>query len=236
MYTEDGAIRADELTPDGRHEVAVDDCSWHVLSVDGDGRVSACLRYLEESQAADFDDLWIRHAAVTGSTHGHKFRRAVEGHMAEARRMKLGFGEVGGWAVAKDRRWTLDPLRILLATCGLMELLGGCTGVATATFRHSSAMILRRIGMASIHVDGSELPPYFDPQYGCQMEVLRFDSRFPTPRYRDWVSEFSSSLAGTPVVCRERTKPSPRAIPRGFEVPARDGAVLGALSPSVCMA
>ena len=123
--------------------------------------------------------------------------------MAEARSQQLGFGEVGGWAVADNRRGTFESLRILMATYGLLELLGSCTGVATATFRHRSAAILRRIGLESLSHDGVELPPYFDPQYGCEMEVLRFDSRSPNPKYRDWVAEFSFSLTTTPVICAD---------------------------------
>jgi hypothetical protein len=205
------------LTNDGRHKVAADDRSWHVVSLDEQGRVCACLRYLDESFAGGFDDLWVRHAAATASPIGLQFRRAVERQMAEARRKQLGFGEVGGWAVAEDHRGTLEPLRIILATYGLLELLGGCTGVATATFRHRSATILRRIGLESLCADGVELPPYFDPRYGCQMEVLRFDSRFPNPKYREWVAEFNSALTTTPVIC---------AVPGGFKVTLPDPAQL----------
>jgi hypothetical protein len=75
-----------------------------------------------------------------------------------------------------------------------------------ATFRHSSAMILRRIGLTSMMADGQELPPYFDPHYNCQMEVLRFDSRQPNPKYAALVSEISELLAVAPVVVGEFPK------------------------------
>ena len=181
IYAEDGAIRPADLTSDGRHITPVDEKSWHVLSVDGSGEVCACLRYLEESKATRFDDLWVRHAAAVQSAKGSSFRKAVEQEMLRARQLGLGFGEVGGWAVAKDHRWTIEPLRIILATYGLLELLGGCAGVATATFRHSSATILRRIGLTSLHSEEGALPPYFDPHYGCEMELLRFESRSGWP-------------------------------------------------------
>src|SRR5437016_6010409 len=82
--------------------------------------------------------------------------------MQRARRLQMRFGEVGGWAVAEEHRWTLEPLRIILAAYGLGQLLGGCAGVATATMRHKSASILRRIGLNSLRWDGAELPPYYD--------------------------------------------------------------------------
>jgi hypothetical protein len=121
--------------------------------------------------------------------------------------MGMWFGEVGGWAVAEEQRRTFEPLRIIPAAFGLLRLLGGALGVATATLRHESAPILRRIGLTSLVEDGQELPAYFDPHYGCQMEVLQFDSRRPAPKYEGWVSELSESLRTAPVICR--------AFPRG---------------------
>jgi len=220
VYSEDGAVDHHDLTSDGRHKLAIDEQSWHVLSLDSGGRVVSCLRYLDESDADDFNDLWVRHAALTECPKlGRPFRGAVEEGMRRARRMRMGFGEVGGWAVSEDHRWTIEPLRIILATYGLLELLGGCAGVATATFRHSSAMILRRIGLSSIEAGGEEIPPYYDPHYHCQMEVLQFDSRRPNPKYRDWVTELAGMLTAAPVICRESFVSSLQNVWRGFEIP-----------------
>jgi hypothetical protein len=236
VYAHDGAVHPDELTADGRHVVDIDDYSWHVLSLDEKGRVCACLRYLEESRADHFDELWVRHAAMASSSMGGQFRRAVERQMADARRLGLKFGEVGGWAVSEDYRCTLEPLRILLATCGLLELLGGCSGVATATFRHRSAMILRKMGMTALSIDGRELPPYFDPSYGCEMEVLRFDTRFPNPKYREWIAEFTSSLTEARVVCRERARRNAHSVIREFGAPSADVVRMPDLVPSALVA
>src|SRR5947208_7692331 len=75
VYVEDGAIANSDLTSDGRHRMSIDEDSWHVLSLDSDGRVVACLRYLDETHASDFDDLWVRHAALSGCPKlGRTFR------------------------------------------------------------------------------------------------------------------------------------------------------------------
>jgi len=87
----------------------------------------------------------------------------------------------------------------VLAAYGLANLLGGCLGVATATWRHKSATILRRIGLSALESDGAELPPYFDPKFDCQMELLRFDSRRPNPRFAKSVGELAASLNRAPV-------------------------------------
>jgi len=220
VYAGDGAVQPGDLV-DGRHKVAIDEQSWHVLSLDSDGRLCACLRYFDEGRAGGFDDLWVRHAALAKNPAlGPRFRRAVETEMARARQTQISFGEVGGWAVAESHRWTMEPLRIILATYALLQLRGGCAGVATATFRHSSAAILRRIGLSSLVAEGEELPPYYDPHYRCQMEVLRFDSRFPNAKYQPSVKELTYALAASPVICRENLKSSFHHVLQRFEVPA----------------
>lgn len=232
VYLRDGAIQANELTSDGRHKLAVDERSWHILMLDG-GRVSGCLRYLEEQQALRFDELWIQHSALARCpVWGRKFRRAVELEMARARQKGIGFGEVGGWAVAEERRRTIDPLRMVLATCGLFRLLGGCAGLATATVRHGSAAILRRIGLTPLTDDGLELPPYYDPRYRCEMEALRFDSDFPSPKYAQAIEELSSWLELAPVICREDKVPEWRGLLRGIDLPATKPGALPSLQPA----
>ena len=206
VYLSDGAIQTNDLV-DGRHKLDIDERSWHVLSLDSGGRICGCLRYLNQESARGFDDLWVRHAALADCpTFGARFRKAVEAEMRQAKQMSLGFGEVGGWAVAKPFRATAEALRIILTSYGLGQLLGGCTGVATATFRHCSAAILRKIGLNTLQWDGAALPPYFDNRYGCQMEVLRFDTRYPNPKYESAVRELSDVLAESPVICHDGAK------------------------------
>src|SRR4249919_517730 len=79
MYLHDGAIQTSDLTADGRHWVEVDERSWHVLTLDRHDRVCACLRFVDESRAHGFDDLWIRRSALADYPElGGKFRHAVE--------------------------------------------------------------------------------------------------------------------------------------------------------------
>jgi hypothetical protein len=219
IYRADGAIPASALTSDGRHKVPIDEESWHVLSIDGQGQIVACLRYLDESHADSFHHLWVKHAAISRCpAMGWKFRSEVENRLRRTRHEGIGFGEVGGWAVAEGHRGTVEPLRIILATYGLLELLGGCSGLATATFRHSSATILQRIGLTSILAGGEEMAPYYDPSYQCQMQVLQFDSRNPAEKYRPMVRELAGMLTMAPVVRRESFVSSLKGVFRGFDV------------------
>jgi len=204
IYTQDGAVRRDELTSDGRHRPGADERCWHVLTLDANDNVVACLRYLDQRGARGFDDLCVRHAALARCpASGGRLRGAVESAMERARYARVAFGEVGGWAVAEAQRLTLEPLRIILATYGLLQLLGGSVGVATATFRHGSAAILRKIGLGPLVAEGDALPPYYDPHYDCQMEILGYDSRYPNPKYLDWVRALGAEIANSPVICGE---------------------------------
>jgi hypothetical protein len=233
VYRADGAIPASALTADGRHKSSADDRSWHLVSLDENGQVCACLRYLEESHSSGFDGLLVRHAAVSNSPAGLQFRHAVEGERARAWRLGLRFGEVGGWAVDEKRRRTCESIRIILAMYGLLELLGGCIGVATATWRHQSAGILRRIGLTALECGGAELPPYFDPYYGCQMEVLRYDSRNPNPKYQEAVWEFASSLTAMPVVYAGGLRMAIHEVLGGFGLPAAEPSMASWAQPAI---
>ncbi len=216
VYLADGAIERRELSNDGRHQLDIDEESWHVLTLDTSGAVCGCARLRTHTSTASFADLWIRNAAVARLQESrNKVRTAVESEMAAARQRAMRYVEVGGWAIAKERRCTMEALRVALATFGLAQVLGGCLGITTATVRHCSSSILRRIGGTPLQYDGASLPPYFDPQFRCQMEMLRFDSSQPNPRYQPWVERMQVHLSHLPVICM-----ADRSVSCGFE-PAR---------------
>lgn len=208
IYYQDGAIRKTDLSLDGRHTSPVDEDSWHVVAVQEDGNITACFRFIEEGATAPFDSLWISHSVLAKDTAwGRKLRTAVVAEMKDAARQGMTFGEVGGWAVAPERRWTCEAVRTVMAAYGLLQLLGGSICVATATFRHNSAGVLQRLGLAPLTYRGDDLPPYFDPAYGCDMQALRFDSRTPNPRYLGWCLELQSHLQNAPVIVDQSRAP-----------------------------
>ena len=73
-------------------------------------------------------------------------------------------------------------------------MFGGALGVTTATVRHCSSRILRRLGGAQLEIDGTIVPPYYDPHYDCTMELLRFDSSRPNSRYARLVEALEAKL------------------------------------------
>jgi hypothetical protein len=209
LYLADGAIRPSEVSPDGCHRHPDDANAWHLLSLDGAGVVRGCSRYVAHPNTVSFSQMGIRKAALSRcGDWGMALRAAIEGEVRQARSRGLSFVEVGGWALDPAVRGTREALRIALGTYSLARSLGGCIGITTATMRHCSSAILRRIGGRPLRNGAVELPPYYDPQYECEMELLRFDSAELNPRFEAMASELSRHLESTHVIRREQPAPA----------------------------
>ena len=200
VYIEDGALREQDLI-DGRHWSQVDDYSWHLLVLDPQDRVCACTRYLPHDESSDFCNLTVSRASIAACpSWGEKIKAAVESEMDVANRLGVRFVEVGGLALAKALRGSSEAIRMALSVYSLGQQLGGAVGVSTVTRRHCASSILRRIGGQPLDHAGLCIPEYFDPQYQCQMEILRFYSWFPNPRYQVWVNEIAKRLLQVPLI------------------------------------
>ena len=70
----------------------------------------------------------------------------------------------------------------------LGEILGGPVGISTATMRHASSAILQKLGGSRLEDAGQPLPSYLEPKYGCEMQLLQFDTSNPAPRYAGTIS------------------------------------------------
>jgi hypothetical protein len=203
IYLQDGAIQPEQLTPEGRHETPDDDESWHMVLLDKKQRVSACALYHEHDNTVAVNDLRVQRIPLAHQDEWRpKVLKAIEEELARARREQLRYVELGGWAVAPESRRTSGPLTMALAVYGFSRRAGGALGMTTATFRHCSAVILQRLGGSRFEVDGATLPPYFDPRYKCMMEILRFDSRRPNPKFVGLIDVLRESLADVLVVTR----------------------------------
>jgi hypothetical protein len=212
-YLDDHAIQPWELDEDGRFRMRGDERSWHFLLVDGSEEVIGCARYLVHPSTVSFHELRVRHSPVAKDpAWSHKVRSAVEDDLRLIRKEGFSFVEAGGWALKEEWRGTRAALEILVASFALGHLWGGCLGYCMATVRHESSSILRRIGGSSFMIDGEAVPPYHDPQYGCQMELLRFDSRAAVERFVPLISQLKAKLAGA-VAIRDSTNRHWSAVP-----------------------
>jgi len=200
VYLHDGAITQAQLTADGRHHTSLDEKSWHLVILNGQNRISGCIWYLEHEQASPAGLRVHSSPLAVSDQWSDTLRRAVESDISHAHREGLGFAEVGGWAVAPESRGTSEGLLLALGVYSLSQMTGDAIVVTTATARHSSSTMLRRIGGASLEADGVALPAYYDPKYNCEMELLRFDSRRPSVKYARLIDSLGYSLAKATVI------------------------------------
>jgi hypothetical protein len=201
VYLHDGALQPHELTSDGLHQTPEDEKSWHLVMLNKHGRVNACAWYLEHPATASIQHLRVRNCPLNANeSWREKLKRAVETEISRARQNALKYAEVGGWAVAPGSRCTSEGLLLALAAYSLGRTLGGALGITTATVRHSSSTILRRLGGSNLEVDGSTVPSYYDPHYDCEMELLRFDSRRPNGRYAALIELLKSKLSNVMII------------------------------------
>lgn len=223
VYLKDGAIQACELDDHGRFHMRGDERSWHLLLVEGARNVIGCARYLVHASDVPFHKLRISHSALAKDPiWGPKVRAAVERDLATAREKNFSYVEIGGWALAEEWRGSRAALEILVGSYALANLWGGCLGVCTATVRHGSASMLRRIGGTGLSVESQELPPYEDPQYDCLMELLRFDCRTPAPRFAPLIGQMRSQLSDAVAVTPDSVRDW-MALPRDVRTVASLG-------------
>jgi hypothetical protein len=196
VYVREGFLRPEELR-EGRHRVAVDEESWHLLLVDDHGRIGGCLRYRQCRNDIGYSQLGVSNSPLARSEKWRdRLKTAVHQELALARSMDLPYVEVGGWALAENLRGTSEALRMALATYALSQMIGGAVGITTARLSRSGP-ILRKIGGCSL---ADILPAYFDPIYRSMIEVLRFYSWAPDPRFRIWVDEIKAELCASPAL------------------------------------
>ena len=201
IYLKDGAIQRSELLADDRHIQAADDQAWHLLTVDQNEAVVSCIRYFAHEAGVRFSELSVARSHIVRSAElGTRVREAVETELDRAKRRGVWYVELGGWAVCESLRCTTEAVRTLLTVYALSQLRGGAVGLSSATARHHSSSILRRIGGRPLKANGVEVSSYYDAQYACEMELLSFDSEFPNQRYAGWISDCREVLHQVPVV------------------------------------
>jgi hypothetical protein len=201
IYLKDGAIKPWELDDERRYQMHGDEQSWHLLLLEDRKNVIGCARYLVHPSDVSYDRLRISHSTLANDpAWGGKVREAVEADLRRIREARLSYVEVGGWALSEEWRGTRAALEILVGSYALGQLWGGCMGSCTATVRHSSSSMLRRLGGQSFQIAGQDLPSYNDPEYDCTMELLRFDYRSPAPRFLPLIGQLRTTLSRAPIV------------------------------------
>jgi len=206
IYVHDGAIDSAHLSADGRHLQVPDDTSWHITMLDEIGKVGAALRYSPQKEGLRFEDLRVAQSALA-KTDAQRLRQAVQSVMSCARQRGLGFAEFGGWVLTPKLRASTAAACMIATGYAIAQHHGGSLAIGTATTRHGSASMLRRIGGKPLKWNGTDVPSYFDPQHRCEMEILQFDSGLPNAVFAPHVHAMMAELRGVRVFCRADARP-----------------------------
>lgn len=194
FYYADGALQKSDLTPDGRHHQDIDLQSWHLLSLDPAGSIVSCARYYAPENPQFERTSAARSSLAATPEWRAKLKVAIEEAIQSSKQRGMNFAELGGWCISINCRNSREVLRTVLSMFALGRILGGTLALSTATKRHASAEILRRLGGYPLEANGTVLPAYFEPLYRCEMELLAFDSSLPAPKYASQVQSYASQM------------------------------------------
>ena len=195
VYREYEPIAA-QLLGDGRHYDPLDEKSWHIVLHTPTGYILGSSRYrvIEDR----FEDLAVSHSALASSPeYGPLLKTAVQHHIGQAISSGVRYGEAGMWALRPEARCSTAAVTIALATFAVAKALGGGLGITTATTRHGSSAILQRLGGSTF----PDLPSYYEPKYGCVIEILHFDSADLDARYQLRMERVEKELARCDIIC-----------------------------------
>lgn len=216
VYVEEGNLTSEDLAFGGRHVQAADARSWHLFTMNVRDEVEACGRLLPHPEYVDYADLGISHSSLAESEEwGPVLREAVEEEIRTARNRGVRFVEFGGWAVSRRLRCTTEAIRMCLAWYALCQAIGGTIGLGTANTGHHSSAILRRMGGRPLAKAGQPIPRFYEPRYRAELEILRFDSAEPSPRYAAHIEQCLHAL-GTVTVIAAEERPSAKKIAWNF--------------------
>ena len=191
----EGAIHPSALDHSGRHHMPGDLASWHLIRLDESGRIRGCARVLVHPQSAVFSDMQLAHSELAKNPlWRHKVRAAVEADIKRSQKRQCTLLEPGGWVVEEDCRGGKDAAAIALSAIACSQFQRNCVAYVTATVKHGSSTILRRLGARPVKWQGEELPKYYDPNYGCEMELLRLDAQTLNERFEAPIRQLQQVL------------------------------------------
>jgi hypothetical protein len=197
----EGAVKPCDLTQDGRHRMPGDEDSWHLIRMDPDDNVRGCARVLVHPNRATFPQLRLASSAVAQHPEwGERVRQIVESDLLRAYEQKVNVVEPGGWVLEEQLRGTSEAILIALSAFAWARFIGTCLAYVTATVKHHSSLMLRRLGAESLYFGGEAIPKYYDSRYSCEMELLRLQSQGIHPRFESRLSFLHELISTAPMI------------------------------------
>ena len=209
VYVQDKAIPTSALDTQGRHVSEYDYHAWHLILRDRRQDLCGAIRVGIVAYGAEnrnMDDLQIVQYLSRMTPEGKApLETSVMAFLNRCYSLQPSICEPGAWAVAEDvRKGRLAPV-LAASIWSLLRAVGGAAGVATATTRHQSSEILRKMGGFELFADGLPLPAFYDAHHDCLIELVGFDSGYLNPRLEATVLEVEEYINDLPII----TRPTP---------------------------
>jgi hypothetical protein len=195
VYVADSAIPASALDEKGRHSQDFDFENYHLCLRNLEGQIRGCFRLRLHPLGAAIRDLKLYDVIermpreLADLSYG-----ALAAVFELSSREGIRIGEVGGWAIDEKLRHHCAATLLPFAAWALYQVIGNAMVVASATTRHHSSAILKRMGGFALMYGGTKSPRFVDDFHGCELELLGFDSRRPHPKYEKLVAELKEVL------------------------------------------
>ncbi len=205
VYLQDGAISEENLDKFGKYVSPHDKYSWQVLLLDSSKKPHGGLRirfWDFENIRAHFMQTHAKELIDRMDCDNQKvYQESIIRFLDEEMRTKF-FGEVAGLVIT-DYEKNSPAALLLVAFCfAFGEFVGGFNALVSATERHYSNRIMRKIGGHRIpHKETKEyLNTFFDSKYNCNMEYIVFESACPAALIQDLCKKIQEKLKTTLVL------------------------------------
>ena len=203
VYVQDKAIPANALDDLGRHYSDYDYRAWHVLFRDRRQDLCGAIRVglVSYGDIEGIDHLQVlEFLSHMPSDKKAPLETAVRKFLDNCKTLVPSICEPGAWAVSADvRKGRLAPV-LAASIWSLLRVVGGAAGVATATTKHGSANILKKMGGFDLFLNGMPLVPFYDSYHQCYIELIGFDSDYLNPRLEPTVAQVQDYMSTLPII------------------------------------
>ncbi|TLD71741.1 hypothetical protein FEM03_06270 [Phragmitibacter flavus] len=194
MCLSNGLVPPEAVDATGCHFLACDSVNHHLMMVQSNGRLAACLRVRMHPVGTTASGLRMFESIrrFPPSSHGSS---VINDLILQARQQQLGVAELGGWVMSPERRDCKGAALLPIIAWALVQQLGGALMLEHADASGETPAILRGLGQPLSYL-GQRIAPVPNTHYGRPMEVLgAFSNQPPDPLQRilDSLTELISS-------------------------------------------
>lgn len=172
----EGVLPPEAVDASGCHYLACDSANYHLVMMDTQGKLAACLRlrfYPPSSSARDLQ--FYKAIRRMPNWISSRCSNSLNHTIYEARLNELQLAETGGYAVVEDRKNCPAAALLPMAALTLSQMMGNALVFEYAGAGPESRVVLRSFGDV-LSYDELPIPAVLDEQHGRLMQVFVSDT------------------------------------------------------------